>query len=70
MLAAGGFELLEVFQMPNSQELLPSLAVGFVTAAVVGWLSIKWLIDYLSRRSLYVFAIYCAIVGTITFLLR
>ena len=70
MLAAGGFELLEVFQMPNSQELLPLLAVGFVTAAVVGWFAIKWLIDYLSRRSLYVFAIYCAIVGTITFLLR
>ncbi|HJS20972.1 MAG TPA: undecaprenyl-diphosphatase UppP [Anaerolineales bacterium] len=70
MLAAGGFELLEVFQMPNSRELLPSLAVGFVTAALVGWFSIKWLIDYLSRRSLYVFAIYCAIVGTITFLLR
>jgi len=42
------------------------LAVGFVTAAVVGWFAIKWLIDYLSRRSLYVFAAYCAVVALIT----
>jgi undecaprenyl-diphosphatase len=45
-------------------------AVGFVTAGVVGWFSIKWLIDYLSRRSLYVFAIYCAVVGAIVLFLR
>jgi undecaprenyl-diphosphatase len=56
--------------MPNSMDLLPLFAVGFVTAAVVGWFAIKWLIDYLSRHSLYVFAIYCAVVGAIVFLLR
>lgn len=70
MLAAGGYETLDVIQMDNTRELLPVFAVGFITAAVVGWFSIKWLIDYISRRSLYVFAIYCAIVGTIVFLLR
>ncbi|HRQ32780.1 MAG TPA: undecaprenyl-diphosphatase UppP [Anaerolineales bacterium] len=64
MLAAGGYELLDVIQMPNLGEFLPLLAVGFVTAAIVGWFAIKWLIDYLSKRSLYVFAVYCAIVGT------
>ncbi|HNQ93987.1 MAG TPA: undecaprenyl-diphosphatase UppP [Anaerolineales bacterium] len=66
MLAAGGYELLDVIQMPNLAELLPLLAVGFVTAAVVGWFAIKWLIHYLSHRSLYVFAVYCAVVGAIT----
>ena len=70
MLAAGGYEMLQVLQLPNTMELFPLFAVGFVTAAVVGWFSIKWLIDYLSRRSLYVFAIYCAVVGTIVFLLQ
>jgi undecaprenyl-diphosphatase len=69
MLAAGGYELLDVLQTPNTQELLPLFAVGLVTAAVVGWLSIKWLIDYLSRRSLYVFAIYCAVVGALVLLI-
>jgi len=65
MLAAGGYEVLDVIQMPNLGEFLPLLAVGFVTAAIVGWFAIKWLIDYLSKRSLYVFAIYCAVVGTV-----
>ena len=63
MLAAGGYEMLDVIQMPNLGQFLPLLAVGFVTAAVVGWFAIKWLIDYLSKRSMYVFAIYCAVVG-------
>lgn len=70
MLAAGGYEMLDVLRMPNPGEFLPLLAVGFVTAAIVGWFAIKWLIDYLSKRSLYVFAIYCAIIGTIVFFLR
>lgn len=70
MLAAGAYETLKVLQMPNTMDLLPLFAVGFVTAAVVGWFAIKWLIDYLSRRSLYVFAIYCAVVGTILFFFK
>jgi len=70
MLAAGGYEILDVIRMPNLGEFLPLLAVGFMTAAIVGWFAIKWLIDYLSKRSLYVFSIYCAVVGTIVFFLR
>ena len=65
MLAAGGYEMLDVMNMPYLSGFLPLLAVGFVTAAIVGWFAIKWLIDYLSKRSLYVFAVYCAVVGTV-----
>jgi undecaprenyl-diphosphatase len=65
MLAAGGYEMLDVIQMPNLGEFLPLLAVGFATAAIVGWFAIKWLIDYLSRQSLHVFAVYCAVMGLI-----
>lgn len=65
LLAAGGYEMLDVIQMPNLGHFLPLLAAGFVTAAIVGWFAIKWLIGYLSKHSLYVFAIYCAVVGTI-----
>jgi len=70
MLAAGGYEMLDVLKMPNLGEFLPLLAVGFGASAVVGWFAIKWLIEYLSTRSLYVFAIYCAVVGAIVFFLR
>lgn len=70
MLAAGGYEMLDVLLMPSLGEFLPLLAAGFVSAAVVGWLAIRWLITYLSKRSLYAFAIYCAVAGTLVFLLR
>lgn len=65
MLAAGGYEMLDVLQMPNLADFLPLLAVGFVTAAVVGWFAIRWLISYLGKRSLYVFAVYCALLGIV-----
>lgn len=70
MLAAGAYEMLDVIRMPNLGEFLPLLAVGFITAAFIGWLAVRWLIGYLGRHSLYVFAAYCAILGVITFLLR
>jgi undecaprenyl-diphosphatase len=70
LLAAGGYEMLDVLQMPDFSGFLPLLAIGFITAAIVGWFAIKWLIDYLSKRSLYVFAVYCAVLGFIVFLLR
>jgi len=65
MLAAGGYEMLDVIQMPNLGLFLPLLAVGFVTAAVVGWFAVRWLIEFLGKRSLYVFAAYCAVVGVV-----
>lgn len=64
MLAAGGYEMLDVLQMPNLGAFLPLLAVGFVSAAITGWFAIRWLIDFLGRHSLYGFAIYCAVVGS------
>ena len=70
MLAAGGFETLDVLKMPDLGQFISLLAVGFITAAIVGWFTIKWLIDYLSKHSLYVFAAYCAVIGTIVFFLR
>ena len=70
MLAAGMYQMLIVIEMPGTRAFLPFLIVGFITAAVVGWFAIKWLIGYLSKHSLYVFAGYCAVVGTIVFFMR
>jgi undecaprenyl-diphosphatase len=63
LLAAGAYESVKAIAMPGTLEYLPYLIIGFITAAVVGWFSIKWLITFLSKHSLYVFAIYCAILG-------
>ena len=70
MLAAGAYEMLDVIQMSNLSQFLPLLAVGFITAAVVGWFAVRWLIGYLGKHSLYVFAVYCAVLSIVTFLLR
>jgi undecaprenyl-diphosphatase len=63
LLAAGVWEAGDVIALPDAGALLLPLAVGFVAAAVSGWLAIGWLISYLNRRSLYVFAVYCAVGG-------
>ncbi len=70
MLVAGGYEMLDVIKMPDLTSFLLPLTVGFLTAAIVGWLAVRWLIGYLSKHSLFVFAGYCAILGIIVLLVQ
>ncbi|MBC7876366.1 MAG: undecaprenyl-diphosphatase UppP [Anaerolineales bacterium] len=70
LLAAGAYESINVIAMPGTHEFLPFLIIGFVTAAIVGWLSIKWLLAYISKHSLYIFAIYCAVVGLVVLIAK
>lgn len=70
MLAAGGYEMLSVLKMPDLTGFLLPLAVGFITAAVVGWFAVKWLLDYLGKHSLYIFAGYCAAVGLLVLIVQ
>jgi len=70
MLAAGLYEALNLFSMPNLNQFLPLIVVGFITAAVVGWLAIKWLLGYLNKHSLSIFAVYCAVLGLVCVLLQ
>jgi undecaprenyl-diphosphatase len=65
MLAAGAYESLDLIKMQNLGQFLPLLLIGFITAAVVGWLAIRWLLNYLNKHSLYVFAAYCTVAGLI-----
>ena len=66
MLGAGAFEARHLLGMPNLAELIVPIALGFLAAAIVGFLAIRWLLGYLARRSLRVFSMYCAIVGVVT----
>lgn len=68
LLAAGAYETLGLIKLPNLGSFLVPLTIGFITAAIVGWVSIKWLLNYLGKHSLYVFAVYCAVLGTATLL--
>ncbi|WP_299024499.1 undecaprenyl-diphosphatase UppP [uncultured Thermanaerothrix sp.] len=66
MLAAGGASLWDLRHVNNLEEFLPVMAVGFSTAAVVGYLSIHWLLRFISRHTLLIFAFYCIFAGGIT----
>jgi len=63
ILGAGLFKLLDLFSAPGAGGQLPTLIVGFTSAAVSGYGCIRLLLRYLQRGRLYPFAIYCTIVG-------
>lgn len=63
MLAAGLLAGLDLLKIPNFADLLPTFIPGFIAAGIVGYLSIRWLLDYLVRRSLYVFVVYCVLLA-------
>jgi undecaprenyl-diphosphatase len=63
MLGAGVIASGDLIRNTELRPLIPPLAVGFVMAAIVGYVSIRWLLAYLSSHSLRLFAAYCAIVG-------
>ena len=66
IIAAGAFSVNKTFAIPYVIEFLPYLLVGFTTSAIVGYLAIRWLLAYLAKRPLYIFAIYTAVVGAVT----
>lgn len=66
MLAAGVMSIFDLIKVPALSSFLPVLITGFVTSAVFGYLSIRWLLQYVSRKSFLPFAIYCVILGSLT----
>ncbi len=66
MTAAGLLSVVDLLKVPDLVNFLPSLAVGFVTAAIVGYFAIHWLLSFLGRHSLKPFAYYCLTLSVIT----
>lgn len=63
MLAAGVLAVADLLKIPDLLSQIPVYLAGFAAAAVVGYLSIRWLLRYLTRSSLYIFSVYCAVLG-------
>lgn len=68
VFGAGLFSLKELLESPWIIESPWSLLAGFLSAAISGFLSIKFLLSYLRTRSLYPFAVYCWAVGLLAML--
>lgn len=70
MLAAGAYSTYQmVTDVPDLMSFLPIMAVGFLTAMVVGYFSIRWLLKFLVNHSLATFSIYCAVLGSFIILM-
>ena len=69
MLAAGGLSTYQmVTEVPDLMSFLPIMAIGFITALVVGYIAIRWLLHFLVKNSLIYFSIYCLLLGSATIL--
>ncbi|TAK11288.1 MAG: undecaprenyl-diphosphatase UppP [Anaerolineae bacterium] len=69
MLAATIYEALGISDLSQPDAFLLPLLVGTLAAAVVGYLSIRWLMGFLTRHSTRGFSIYLVIVGLLVFAL-
>jgi len=65
MLGAGVLAFKDLADLPAGGEFIFPLLVGALTAMISGYIAIRWLIAYLSKHSLYVFAVYCTVLGLI-----
>jgi undecaprenyl-diphosphatase len=66
MLGAGVVALKDLFDSGTMAAQLPAITVGFIAAAISGYICIRWLLRYLQNHSLYVFAVYCVGVSVLT----
>jgi undecaprenyl-diphosphatase len=69
MIAAGGLAVLDLLDMPGLSSFLPIVIIGVLAAGVVGYFSIRWLLQYLQRHSFYGFSIYCTLAAVLTFII-
>jgi undecaprenyl-diphosphatase len=63
MLGAGLIALKDLSELTGGRALTLPLLIGFAASAVVGYIAIRWLIAYLSRRPLTIFVVYCTVAG-------
>jgi len=63
MVGAGILALVDLKQLENTLDFASTVVIGFIVSTIVGYFSIRWLLNYLSTRSLFPFAVYCTLIG-------
>lgn len=69
ILGAGLLSAIDLFQASDLAVQLPNLIGGFVSAAVVGYASIHFLLQWLRGHKLTIFIIYCFLVSAVALLI-
>jgi undecaprenyl-diphosphatase len=68
MAGAGVLAIIDLLQIPRLNEFIIPVLVGFIVSAVIGYLSIRWLLGFLVNNPLYYFSIYLVIVSAFVLL--
>jgi undecaprenyl-diphosphatase len=68
MSAAGLLAGLDLASRPNVASLLPVFLPGFIASGIVSYISIRWLLRYVAKHSMLIFAAYCFVLGALTIL--
>jgi len=63
MVGASIVTLNDLINVPQSGELIGPFIAGFVSAAISGYMVIKWFLEYVQHQSLRWFALYSVLVG-------
>ncbi len=63
VIGAGFLQLLKLFRVGATTFQMGPLFLGFLAAALSGYFCIQFLLSYLQRGRLYVFALYCWLAG-------
>jgi undecaprenyl-diphosphatase len=63
---AGGWQLLKLLTSEAGAVSPFALLIGFLAAAVVGFVAIHALLLFVRRRPLYLFSIYCLLLGAVS----
>ncbi len=69
MIGAGALSVLDITDWNAFRPLLPALICATLTAAVVGYFAIKWMLNYINKKPFTIFSIYCSVIGIFTFIL-
>jgi len=62
---AGLLTALNMLESGDSMLSLSVMAAGFISSFLVGWLTLKWLIQLIRSGKLYWFGFYCVLIGLI-----
>lgn len=63
IVGAALFAIIDLLGSTNFSIQIPTLFVGLVVSAIIGYLAIRWMLLYLGNHRLYLFALYCLAVS-------
>lgn len=63
-------QLGDLLDGQGEQIALSSLAIGILSSAIFGYIAVKWMIQYLKKHSLKIFAVYVWLLGGLILILQ